>query len=113
MEHGHANHLSDDWSTTAYWYQTLPTKPFGIQSVEERIPLKLGEVALQKKTPNENDEMKAAHKSMSDRGDIFYPAQRQSMSVIRKSLAIILVEILNTEKISGRKSENNGFGKRI
>ena len=21
MEHGHANHLSDDWSTTAYWYQ--------------------------------------------------------------------------------------------
>ena len=76
MEHGHANHLSDDWSTTAYWYQTLPTKPFGIQSVEERIPLKLGEVALQKKTLNENDEMKAAHKSMSDRGDIFYPAQK-------------------------------------
>ena len=25
IEHGHANHLSDDWSSTAYWYQTLPT----------------------------------------------------------------------------------------
>ncbi|WP_372662112.1 glycoside hydrolase family 172 protein [Cohnella sp.] len=37
MEHGHANHLSDDWSTTAYWYQTLPTKPFGILPVEQRI----------------------------------------------------------------------------
>ena len=22
IEHGHANHLSDDWSSTAYWYQT-------------------------------------------------------------------------------------------
>jgi hypothetical protein len=25
LEHGHANHLSDDWSSTAYWYQTLPS----------------------------------------------------------------------------------------
>ena len=25
FEHGHANHLSDDWSSTAYWYQTLPS----------------------------------------------------------------------------------------
>ena len=24
IEHGHANHLSDDWAATAYWYQTLP-----------------------------------------------------------------------------------------
>ena len=39
MEHGHANHLSDDWSSTAYWYQTLPTKPFSILPVEQRIPI--------------------------------------------------------------------------
>lgn len=39
IEHGHANHLSDDWSSTAYWYQTLPTaKPITILPVEERIP---------------------------------------------------------------------------
>ena len=25
IEHGHANHLSDDWASTAYWYQTLPS----------------------------------------------------------------------------------------
>lgn len=37
MEHGHANHLADDWSTTAYWYQTLPSKPFGILPVEQRV----------------------------------------------------------------------------
>lgn len=39
IEHGHANHLSDDWSSTAYWYQTLPTsKPLTILPVEERLP---------------------------------------------------------------------------
>lgn len=41
FEHGHANHLSDDWSSTAYWYQTLPSKPFGIAPVAERLPNKI------------------------------------------------------------------------
>jgi hypothetical protein len=39
MEHGHANHLADDWSSTAYWYQKLTSKPFGILPVEKRIPI--------------------------------------------------------------------------
>lgn len=43
MEHGHANHLSDDWSSTAYWYQKLPSPPLQIQPVEERIPALPGE----------------------------------------------------------------------
>lgn len=38
MEHGHCNHLRDDWSTTAYWYQTLPGPKLEIQPVEERLP---------------------------------------------------------------------------
>ena len=38
MEHGHANHLSDDWASTAYWYQTLPSEPVTVQPVEERLP---------------------------------------------------------------------------
>jgi Protein of unknown function (DUF2961) len=38
MEHGHANHLSDDWASTAYWYQTLPSKSFGILPVDQRLP---------------------------------------------------------------------------
>ncbi|MGY0063625.1 DUF2961 domain-containing protein [Streptomyces sp. LZ34] len=40
MEHGHANHLADDWSTTAYWYQTLPAPRFDILPVGQRRPRK-------------------------------------------------------------------------
>lgn len=40
MEHGHANHLRDDWSTTAYWYQTLPSPKLEMQPLVERIPRK-------------------------------------------------------------------------
>ncbi len=40
IEHGHANHRSDDWSATAYWYQTEPHLPFGpILPVEKRLPV--------------------------------------------------------------------------
>lgn len=38
IEHGHANRRSDDYSSTAYWYQAEPHRPFGILPVEERIP---------------------------------------------------------------------------
>lgn len=40
IEHGHANHRSDDWSSTAYWYQQEPHAPFRtLPSVEWRMPL--------------------------------------------------------------------------
>lgn len=38
LEHGHANHLRDDWSTTAYWYQTLPGPKLDILPVGQRLP---------------------------------------------------------------------------
>jgi hypothetical protein len=39
IEHGHANDRSDDYSSVAYWYQTLPGKPFPpFPAVEERLP---------------------------------------------------------------------------
>lgn len=39
IEHGHANQRSDDWSSTAYWYQTEPHKKFKpILSINERLP---------------------------------------------------------------------------
>jgi len=39
IEHGHANQRSDDWSSTAYWYQTEPHKNFeSLLSMEERLP---------------------------------------------------------------------------
>ena len=37
IEHGHANKRSDDVSSVAYWYQTLPHRPFGLAPVEERV----------------------------------------------------------------------------
>jgi hypothetical protein len=40
FEHGHANHLSDDWSSTAYWYQTLPSPLLTVPPVDERLPLR-------------------------------------------------------------------------
>ncbi len=39
IEHGHANDRCDDYSSTAYWYQTLPSKPFPpFPKVEDRLP---------------------------------------------------------------------------
>lgn len=39
IEHGHANHRSDNFFTTAYWYQTEPHTAFpSLARVETRIP---------------------------------------------------------------------------
>jgi hypothetical protein len=39
IEHGHANNLSNDYASTAYWYQREPHAPFpALPPVEERLP---------------------------------------------------------------------------
>ncbi len=38
IEHGHANKRSDDYSSTAYWYQEEPHLAFGILPAAKRIP---------------------------------------------------------------------------
>lgn len=39
IEHGHANRRSDDYSSTAYWYQAEPHLVFpSLPSMEERLP---------------------------------------------------------------------------
>jgi hypothetical protein len=38
IENGNANRRSDDYSSTAYWYQTEPHKTFGILPPEQRLP---------------------------------------------------------------------------
>jgi len=39
IEHGHANNLSNDYSSTAYWYQTEPHKRFpALPLVQDRMP---------------------------------------------------------------------------
>jgi len=40
LEHGHANHLANDWASTAYWYQLEPHKPFDVPPVQKRLPLR-------------------------------------------------------------------------
>ena len=37
MEHGHANHLSDSWSSTAYWYQDAPGSELTVPPVAQRL----------------------------------------------------------------------------
>ena len=41
IEHGHANHTANDYSSTAYWYQLEPHKPFDLLPAEKRLPLLL------------------------------------------------------------------------
>jgi len=43
IEHGHGNHLSNETSSVAYWYQTEPHKPFGIVPVNQRKPVEQDE----------------------------------------------------------------------
>ena len=39
LEHGHANHRSDTYSSVAYWYQLEPHKPFlALPAVKDRLP---------------------------------------------------------------------------
>lgn len=43
IEHGHNNHRSDDYSSTAYWYQQGINRDMSpIPPVEERLPVQLG-----------------------------------------------------------------------
>lgn len=39
IEHGHANHLSNEYASVAYWYQDEPHKPFSILPAAQRLPL--------------------------------------------------------------------------
>ncbi len=38
VEHGHSNIRSDDYSSTAYWYQTEPHEAFTVIPVDKRLP---------------------------------------------------------------------------
>lgn len=38
IEHGHANHLADDWASTAYWYQVGSPTAVSVPPVADRLP---------------------------------------------------------------------------
>lgn len=80
MEHGHANHLADDWSCTVYWYQDSIPENIKIQPVDERIvtkpiyeELEIGDMEL-------NDEMKEALKRNKDRDDKYSKERQHQMT---------------------------------
>jgi hypothetical protein len=52
IEHGHANHRSDDYSSVAFWYQTEPHKPFDpFPPLEKRLPNPFWRIELLNKYP--------------------------------------------------------------
>ena len=67
FEHGHANHLSDDWSSTAYWYQTLPSPNLEIDAVEERLPLRPMEHVVTAPLPKLSPEQQQARNAAAER----------------------------------------------
>jgi len=91
MEHGHGNHLADDWSATAYWYQKLPTKPFGILPVEQRLPLRpLDQVTKSAEPVQLNAEQQASKDRAARRMEEFVAArdkviQRRAEATTRSS----------------------------
>lgn len=44
IEHGHANNLSNDYASTAYWYQTEPHLPFPFLPFQELLSACLGRI---------------------------------------------------------------------
>lgn len=78
IEHGHANHLSDDWSSTAYWYQMLPTQThIFVPPVEDRIPIvpvlpKIGQPHVEL-----DEEMQEAQENYAKRWKEYYAARRK------------------------------------
>lgn len=69
FEHGHANHLSDDWSSTAYWYQLLPTgRPLTLPPAQDRLPVRkvLPDIPVKERPPL-TPEMEKALDSVKER----------------------------------------------
>jgi hypothetical protein len=84
FEHGHGNHLSDDWSSTAYWYQTLPSPILTVPGVEERLPLRPMDRIIEVPLPELTSEQQAAHDKAAERMQRFVAA-RDAMRAERRA----------------------------
>lgn len=76
IEHGHGNHLANEMSSVAYWYQLEPHMKFGILPVKKRKPVKrmndgewIIDKSLQTKLllPGLNAEMRRMKKQWKDK----------------------------------------------
>ena len=82
IEHGPANHLSDDLSSTASWYQTLPTsRPVTIRPLEERLPNVPVLPGRNLKMPELAEDMKAARESYEKRWKEYKPARDEQFRI--------------------------------
>lgn len=80
MEHGHANHLSDDWSSTAYWYQRLPSPKLTILPLSERLPLvPIQEIPKRNINIDLTDEMEEAKRKIEHRAKEFFSQKEQAL----------------------------------
>jgi len=82
IEHGHANQLSDDWASTAYWYQKLPTtKKLTILPVEQRLPNVPVWPERHLVKPELTDEMKKAIEAYNKRWEEYKPAREEQFRI--------------------------------
>ena len=84
FEHGHGNHLSDDWSSTAYWYQTLPSPVLEVPGVEARLPLRPMDRVILADRPELTDVQRAAHEQAKARM-VRFTAARDTLRAERKA----------------------------
>jgi hypothetical protein len=75
FEHGHGNHLSDDWSSTAYWYQTLPSPLLEVPGVEQRLPLRPMDRVITAPLPELTDVQREAREQAASRMQRFTAAR--------------------------------------
>jgi hypothetical protein len=83
FEHGHGNHLSDDWSSTAYWYQTLPSPVLTVPEVEDRLPLRPIDRVIEAPLPPLNADQQAAREAAAERMAAFV-AKRDALREARR-----------------------------
>ena len=109
MEHGHANHLADDWAATAYWYQTLPARPFGILPVAQRLPShpQAASAPAVGNPPALNAEMQTALATAEQRGaDYLRERERETVKKIARTRQRSLGNIEQARQI--RKAYDRG-----
>ena len=82
IEHGHANHLCDDWSSTAYWYQLLPTQAdMSILPVEQRLPVTPAPIPAPHPRADLTPEQKKAREAFERRWEEYRPRREAQFRI--------------------------------
>ena len=86
MEHGHANHLANEWASTAYWYQTLPGPVLDILPVEKRLPIRMPSIGQYPQEPpgglaevHKSEEMQRMSAQYAERADASIARRRTKL----------------------------------